>query len=242
MTDPLFEYALNAVRNDPAKNSFVRGHSDRSVAVYDAVKKELEERARNAASPANPNASQAVSGATGGLAGDVRNMAIASDRAAHGGPAAASPYADALAMQAQLRAQHLEPLQRGPLGRMADKDTTTRKAIEAVFGTESKVAGSEREIETAMRALAQRNPNAARQLVRAHVEMTFDKAARDLQGGANQFGAANFAKDIIGNPDVLSHIAGAILAKAQTRPNDMLAIEVGFLDRFARLAYVGSSN
>jgi hypothetical protein len=45
-SDPLFVDALDAVRNDPAKNSFVRGQSDRSVAVYDAVKKELEERAR----------------------------------------------------------------------------------------------------------------------------------------------------------------------------------------------------
>lgn len=43
--DPLFQQALGAVRNDPARNAFVRTHSYRSIAVYDAVKKELEERA-----------------------------------------------------------------------------------------------------------------------------------------------------------------------------------------------------
>jgi hypothetical protein len=59
--DPLFVQALDAVRNDPAKNSFVRGLSDRSTVVYDAVKQELVERSRNALDVANPNKSKTVS-------------------------------------------------------------------------------------------------------------------------------------------------------------------------------------
>ena len=215
IADPLFEQALAAVRNDPARNSFVRGLSDRSTVVYDAVKKELEERARNAASPANPHASQQVASATGSLGGDVRRIAVAADRNAAGlqpGQPGMGNLEQALADQARLRQQHLEPLQRGPLGRMADKDTTTRKAVDAVFGTESKVAGSEREIFTAMTELSARSPAAARQLVRAHAEMTFDNAARDLQAGANQFGAANFAKDIAGNPQDRANLAAAVTA------------------------------
>jgi hypothetical protein len=214
IADPLFEQALNAVRNDPARNSFIRGLSDRSTVVYDAVKQELAERSRNALSPANPSASKTVSAATGTMADDVRRVAVAADRNAMGlAPGQGVGNLErALAEQAQLRQQYLEPLQRGPLGRMADKDTTTRKAIEAVFGTESKVAGSEREIATAMRELSARNPRAAAQLVRAHAEMVFDKAARDLQAGANQFGGANFAKELIGNPQDRANLAAAVQA------------------------------
>jgi hypothetical protein len=183
IADPLFEDALNAVRNDPARNARVRGHSDRSVAVYDAVKKELEERAQNASNPVQPGHSQAVSSATGEMADTVRNVAIASDRQAAGGPGAVSNYEQALADQARLRQQYLEPLQRGPLGKLAETPDTKR-AINALFPS-NPLPASEGEIRDAVGAVARTRPAVAQQLVRAHAEMVFNEAARDLQGGAN---------------------------------------------------------
>lgn len=208
MDDPLFTQALNAVRNDPARNSFVRGQSDRSVAVYDAVKKELEERAHNAAQPLNPNASQAVASATGTLGGDVRDIAIASERAATNGPSA---YQAALARQADLRERYLTPFLNSPLGRAAGRDTTTKQAIEALFPSHP-LANSEREIGQSVRALANRNVRAAEDLVRAHVEGVFNEAAKDLQTGANQAGGAKFRTRLVGNAQQRANLQAAVEA------------------------------
>lgn len=208
VADPLFAQALNAVRNDPARNSFVRGQSDRSVAVYDAVKKYLEERAQNAAQPLNPNASQAVASATGTLGNDVRDIAIASDRAATNGPSA---YQAALANQARLREQYLAPFLNSPLGKAAGRDTTTKQAIEALFPSQP-LANSEREIGQSIRALVNRNPRAAQDLVRAHVEGVFNEAAKDLQTGANQAGGAKFRARLVGNQQQRANLQAAVEA------------------------------
>lgn len=210
IADPLFEDALNAVRNDPARNAMVRGHSDRSVAVYDAVKKELQERSQNASNPVQPGHSQAVSSATGEMADTVRNVAIASDRQAAGGPGAVSNYEQALADQARLRQQYLEPLQRGPLGKLAETPDTKR-AINALFPS-NPLPASEGEIRDAVGAVARTRPAVAQQLVRAHAEMVFNEAARDLQGGANAFSGAKFAKMIAGNSQQRANLQAAIEA------------------------------
>jgi hypothetical protein len=210
IADPLFEDALNAVRNDPARNAMVRGHSDRSVAVYDAVKKELQERSQNASNPVQPGHSQAVASSTGQMADTVRNVAIASDRQVAGGPGAVSNYEQALADQARLRQQYLEPLQRGPLGKLAETPDTKR-AINALFPS-NPLPASEGEIRDAVGAVARARPAVAQQLVRAHAEMVFNEAARDLQGGANAFSGAKFAKMIAGNSQQRANLRAAVEA------------------------------
>jgi hypothetical protein len=354
IADPLFEDALNAVRNDPARNAMVRGHSDRSVAVYDAVKKELQERSQNASNPVQPGHSQAVSSATGQMADTVRGVAIAADRHAgntlpervnvgpfsldttpisgkslfhetspgnaadllaedltnnasgarssrmfladnpdiaigQGGqgvrleyrgnlvsgvehkkpgtgdasgreyqanaignnaiqrviiepgqtlglrpawqrkfeatfektempdgttvyerkPSAAN-YEAALQQQSELRAKYLEPLQRGPLGKLAQQPDTKR-AIDVLFPS-NPLPASEGEIRDAVGAVARTRPAVAQQLVRAHAEMVFNEAARDLQGGANAFSGAKFAKMIAGNSQQRANLQAAIEA------------------------------
>jgi hypothetical protein len=218
--DPLFVQALDAIRNDPARNSFVRGLSDRSTVVYDAIKQELAERAANLANPVQPGHSNTAAAATGSLSGDVRQIAVQADRAALGiqpghvnlrGQPLTGNLEDALANQARLRQQYLEPLQRGPLGRIADKDITTQKAIDALF-PKNPLPNSEHEIGDAVRALVNRNPNVAGQLVRAHVESTFNEAVRDLQTGANQMGAAKFAVRLTGNPQQRANFEAAVTA------------------------------
>lgn len=213
MNDPLFVQALDAIRNDPARNSFVRGLSDRSTVVYDAVKQELAERAGNLANPVQPGHSNTAAAATGTMSGDVRNIAVAADRNAMGlAPGQGTGNLEnALAEQARLRQQYLEPLQRGPLGKIADKDITTQKAMDALFPS-NPLPNSEQEIATTVRALANRNPNVAGQLVRAHAESTFNEATQNLQSGANQMGAAKFAARLVGNPQQRANFEAAVTA------------------------------
>jgi hypothetical protein len=211
--DPLFVDALDAVRNNPAKNAFVRGHSDRSVAVYDAVKKELAERAENASNPVQPGHSQAVASVTGNAADTVKQVAIAADKAAAGGPNATSAYEQALKLQADLRRKYLEPLQRGPLGKMANQ-AETNSAIEALFPS-NPVPGSSHEVSTAVKALDKRNPWAARQLVRAYVEKSLNQSMKKLQGGSNEYGPANFSKMLAGEAGEGASLEAAVRALPQ---------------------------
>jgi hypothetical protein len=208
-TDPLFVDALDAVRNNPAKNSTVMGHSDRSIAVYDAVKKELGERAQNASAPMNPNASQAISAATGGLADTVKGVAIAADKQATSGP---SSYEAALANQARLRGKYLNPVLNGPIGKIAGQDTTTKAAVDALFPA-NPLPNSQGEIAETMRALSKQRPGVANDLVRAHAEMTFNETAQRLaSGGFNQSGGAKFAAVLRGNSQQAANLEASVRA------------------------------
>mgnify|MGYP000956111142 CR=1 FL=1 len=208
MADPLFAQTVDMIRRDPALNAVVRAASDRSVRMYDEVAKQLEQRSRNAGNPLNTQQNQTVSAVTGNLGGDVKNIAIAADRAAVNGP---SSYEAALANQARYRQQYLEPLLNGPIGKIAGRDTKTRDAINALFPA-NPLAGSADEIGNAVRALSSRSPNVARQLVRTHAEMTFNEATQRLAGGPNQSGGAKFAAILRGNPQQAANLEAAVRA------------------------------
>lgn len=208
MADPLFAQTVDMIRRDPALNANVRAASDRSVRMYDEVAKQLEQRSQNAAQPLNPQANQSVAATTGSLGGDVKDIAIASDRAAVNGP---SSYEAALASQTRLRQQYLEPLLNGPIGKIAGRDTKTRDAINVLFPA-NPLPNSAGEIGQAVGALSARNPMVARQLVRTHAEMTFNEAAQRLAGGPNQSGGAKFAAIIRGNPQQAANLEAAVRA------------------------------
>jgi hypothetical protein len=209
MADPLFAQTAHTIRNDPALNALVQNVPDRSVRFYDAVAKELEQRSRNAAQPLNPQANQAVSAVTGSLGGDIKDVAIASERAATRGP---SSYEAALATQARLRQQYLQPIMNGPIGKIAGQDTTTKAAVEALFPS-NPLPNSQDEIGQTVRALTRQRPGVANDLVRAHAEMTFNEAAQRLaSGGPNQSGGAKFAATLRGNSEQAANLEAAVTA------------------------------
>jgi hypothetical protein len=53
--------------------------------------------------------------------------------------------------------------------------------------------------------------------------------------------AIDFAR-LIKSPDFLGNVLMHLAAAAQAKPHTALSIEIGFLNRIARLAYVGSGN
>jgi hypothetical protein len=209
MADPLFAQTVETIRRDPALNAVVRSASDRSVRMYDEVAKQLEQRSQNASQVLNPQHNQTVSAVTGNLGGDVKGIAIASDRAAVNGP---SSYEAALANQARFRQRYLEPLLNGPIGKIAGKDTTTKNAIEALFPA-NPLPNSAQEIGQAVGTLARRIPMVARQLVRTHAEGVFNEATQRLaSGGLNQSGGAKFAAILRGNPQQAANLEASVRA------------------------------
>jgi hypothetical protein len=205
---PGWEEARDAVLSDPQLRRYVEGLPEDSVGFLNEVKKYLDQAGENAAAPVNQQRNmQRAAGYSQDAAG-VRTIA---ERASAAVSPAGGDYAQALAVQAHARETYLQPLLDGPLGKLAAKDTTTRDAINALFPI-NPLPGSSKEISTAVSAVAKRNPTAARQLVRAHIESVFNEAAKDSQSGANQAGGAKFRARLVGNPQQAENLEAAVRA------------------------------
>jgi hypothetical protein len=198
---PGWDEASAAIRSDPQLARYVQGMPDDSVGFLNEVQKYLRTQGENAAGAVNAQRNQQRAA---GYGSDATVVRTAAERA--------SPeFAHAVREQARLREQYLDPLMQGPLGKLAERDITTQRAIEALF-PESPLAQSTGEVSGAVAALARRNPWAAQQLVRAHIERTFNEASRALQGGANQFGGASFYARLMGNPQAARNVEYAVRA------------------------------
>ena len=198
---PGWAEARDAVRNDPQLARYVQGLPDNSVGFIDEVKKYLNAAAENASAPVNQQRNMQRSAGYGQDATLMRNTA----------EAASPEYATALEIQRRGREEYLQPLLDGPLGKIASRDTTTQKAINTLF-PDNPLPNSAAEIETAVRAVSQRNPYAARNLVRAHLEMTFNEATQNLASGVNSYGGAKFAAIVRGNPQQAANLEAAVRA------------------------------
>jgi hypothetical protein len=212
---PGFFNAERAVRRDPQLNREVAHLPNDSIGFLNEVKKFLDQQAENAASPVQQGRSVQRAAGFGRDAQAVRDAAINSE--ARAGQA---NYAQALNIQQTGRQRYLEPLLQGPLGKLADKNVTTKNAVEALFPAEP-IAGSEHEISTAVGALSRQNPGVARQLVRAHVEAklneAFDAAGRDMEAAG--FAGASFAQRLTGSPVVGTQRGQNFRAAVEALPN-----------------------
>jgi hypothetical protein len=198
---PGWAEARDAVRNDPQLARYVQGLPDNSVGFVNEVKKYLDTAAENAAAPVNQQRNMQRSAGYGQDATLMRTTA----------EAVSPEYATALGIQRQGREQYLQPLLDGPLGKLASRDTTTQKAISVLFPN-NPLPNSADEIATAVSAVSQRNPPAARNLVRAHLEMTFNEATQNLASGVNSYGGAKFAAIVRGNPQQAANLEAAVRA------------------------------
>ena len=198
---PGWAEARDAVRNNPQLARYAQGMPDDSIAFLNEVQKYLATQADNAAGPMNAQRNQQISAGYGTDATTVRQAA----------EQASPEFAQAVQMQADLRQRFLDPLLQGPLGKIASRDTGTQDAINALF-PRNPLPNSAQEIGRTVGVLARRNAYAARQLVRAHIESTFNQATKDLQSGANQFGGAGFVAKLRGNPQQAANLEASIRA------------------------------
>lgn len=104
----------------------------------------------------------------------------------------------------------LSAVERSPLGRLMAKPEVEH-AVGTLFGREP-LAGGEREIGTAMGALAKADPQAAQQLARIHLETVFNDAVSEKRGLPAQYGGAGFASAVAGNPQQARNLEASIRA------------------------------
>ena len=192
--DPAFAASLRRLRNDEVLGPRYAGQPDNSVAIIDAVTKDMRDRGVALGNAANLGFSAETAGLYGTGAAEAR--AIARDPARGGVQA----YDDALAAQEQARRQNLQPLEQGPLGRVADASGTDAagRALLPGAGSPHLNVGGEVELMDAVTRLAARDPELTAQLIRQRLANQADISMTRLVSGEAQGGGARFAKDIAG--------------------------------------------
>lgn len=136
----------------------------------------------------------------GSLVGELDNMM---ERASPDFAAAKQRYQD-------ITKSTVEPLQQSPTGQLANANSFETQA-QILFDPNPPV-GSHVAIGNAVRQIAARDPEAARQMVRMFVEQTFNKATKELISGPNQAGGAKFANAIAGESQQALNLQAAIEA------------------------------
>jgi hypothetical protein len=202
--DPAFQASLRRLRNDEVLASVYANQPDNSIAVVDAVTKDMRDRGIALGNAANPGFSSQTAGMYGTGAAEARD--IARDPARGGVQA----YDDALTMQDQARRQNLQPLKQGPVGQIAGA-TDTRTAANAVLPPKP-LTGGEAELVDAVMRLERQEPGLGASLVRQRLADQYDTSAGRLVGGENQYGGARFAKDIAGTPQAETNLNAVVRA------------------------------
>jgi hypothetical protein len=123
-------------------------------------------------------------------------------------------YDAALQQQAQLRRDILQPVEEGPVGRVAAA-TDTAGAGSALL-PQNPLTGSAGETADATAALLAQDPDTVMALIRQNLADRYGRASTATQEGSREFAGAKFAKDVAGNPTreeildaVLSSIPGS---------------------------------
>ncbi|RUV39977.1 MULTISPECIES: hypothetical protein [unclassified Mesorhizobium] len=196
--DPRFAAGLARLRGNPELAPDYAHLPDNSIGVIDAVTKDLAARGEALRNTANPLYGPELASRSTAAAADARNLATTQ-----------SPeYAQALAEQEALRRTVLNPLERGPVGRVAAaQDTST--AGNALL-PQNPLAGSAGEAGDATRRLVAEDPAATAALVRQNLADRFGRANTETQSGSREFAGAKFHKDVAGN-DTRQEVLDAVL-------------------------------
>ncbi|TGT63716.1 hypothetical protein EN813_010115 [Mesorhizobium sp. M00.F.Ca.ET.170.01.1.1] len=169
-----------------------------SIKVVDAVTKDLNARGEALANTSNPLYGPELAGKSRAAAADARNLATTT-----------SPeYAQALAEQEALRRTVLNPLEQGPVGRVAAATDTTG-AGNALLPHDP-LTGSAGEAADATRRLVVEDPTKTAALVRQNLADRFTKASTETQEGVRDYAGAKFRKDVAGN-ETRSAVLDAVL-------------------------------
>jgi hypothetical protein len=196
---PAFQNALQAVRNDPLLGPPLTGMADDSVAVINAVKKEMDEmgtRLSNYTSPAySPERSMRVE--------QARTPVV--DAATNASPA----YRTALETQATRRAAELAPAERAPIGQLAQTDDASAQA-KILLPTESLKASPEQIGGTVRELVNQGRADDVASLLRATIQDVYAKSVSNVKGMGEQLRGAQFANNLLKNQNQYASLEAAV--------------------------------
>lgn len=196
--NPSYVIAERALRNDPEIGPTVANLPADSAAFVDKVKQQLNQMAENAGVAVTGNQSRQLQSVRQAAAGDAGTTASA----------ASQNLADALEMQRRRRQAELQPLQEGQMGQIANAGDT-RAALDALLPSKPLPGLADTTRQTTAALVARDAPLTA-QAIRLRLEDAFEQSAKDLQGGANAKGGANFRKAVYGGEALRENLQAAV--------------------------------
>lgn len=222
MQDPAFARAMQTVRGNPMLNHGLENLPDTNLSVINRVVQQTRQLGENAIP--NPNRESGSNFVASQFARAERDASNTASRAS-------SYHAPGLNQQVipeesnwdaahrtvrEGREATLEPMQAGPLGRVAET-SDPQQQTRALFPA-APPAGGANETEAAMQQLSAADPDAASGIARQHIlggRAGATEQMQQLAGGENQFGMARWASNLAGNPEQQK----ALLAGFRALPN-----------------------
>lgn len=227
--DPRFQAGLQRLRDNPELAPEYANLPDNSVGVVDAVTKDLFARGEAMAERANPLYGPELG------ARSTNSATAARETASRSSP----EYAQALAEQEALRASQLDPVQQGPVGKVAAaKDTAG--AGNAIL-PQNPMTGSGPATEDAVRRLIAQDEPTTRGVVRQNLGDRYQKAATETQEGSREFAGAKFHKDVAGN-EAKQEVLDAVLRAIPNGPTNEAAQLLDVLRATGRRKQIGSAT
>lgn len=191
--DPAFKASLGRLRGNEVLGPQYANMPDNSIAVVDAVTKDMRARGTALGNAMNPGFQPQESASYNIGARSARD--IARDPTLGGN----INYGIALEAQKLARRNYLDPVQAGPLGKMAASAETGVQS-RALFPN-IPLEGAADETARSIAMLNARDPRIAGELTRQHLATNYNEAVQNLVSGPNQWGAAKFASKVAGNPE-----------------------------------------
>jgi hypothetical protein len=229
-SDPAYRVTLRSVRQDPVLNGPLSSLPDNNLSVVNAVMKQLDRnRTASAQTALNPGGNNERAAAFGSIRqrADALASAVSGDwRAARGTVAAG-------------RAQFLDPLEAGPVGKIAA--TNDLSAQTGALYPQNPPTGAPLETSEAVAALNTQDPDIAAALTRQHLGNTFNQSSRSLSSGPNQYGGALYARNLLGNSEQAATLrAGLDAIDPSGRLSDRLSTLADILQATGRRERPGS--
>lgn len=209
-TNPSFQAALDAVRSHPELGPLIAHLPDNNMHVLNEVSKQLDTGATAARQTVqNPSGNNRLAGVRGNAKEATDNLAGLDS----------TDYSTARAMVANNREAFLDPLEAGPLGKVAATDQVPAQT--AALYPSAPLEGAPSETAEALRLLGQADPGIGADLTRQHVVNTFNESSQALQPGPNQWGGAKFAANIAGNPEQRATLQSGLDVVAPAAASDL---------------------
>lgn len=190
MNDPSYAAALQRLRDHPELGPRYHNYADNSVAVVDAVTKDLFARGEANANIANPEYGPYLGSVRTGTADTARTTARDTSVL----------YDEALRQQEAGREGPLTDLTAGPVGKVANSGGDTRTVANEIWPT-NPLPGVAPEIAHAVNQLTAAAPVHTPQLARNAWEDRFSTAMEPTQNMDRSFGGAKFSNAMTGTPD-----------------------------------------
>lgn len=195
--------SLAQVRSDPLLNADIAHLPDNNVGVVNEVVKQLDRnaigQAQTAVNPGGNNFKASLYQGARDLADQVASEHSPQWRAARD-------------VVSQGRGWLLDPLQAGPVGRIAASDSVPAQ-VGALY-PRNPLAGAPNETSTAMGVLNHQQPGVGADLTRQYMLGEINGARPMLQGGENPYLGSAFAARVAGSPEQQANLLSGVQASA----------------------------